>query len=504
MKRLLLAALAALIAFAPAAGARGSSYVYIPVYIPVGPPMVPGADVGSYDKIHTVAVLSAIGTKFELEKEQFLSPKDGTLDIASWQVDQRVAETLKKYLGGKFTFTDVPYDPAKLAPILPTIWHAGQLATFLKTVPNDGIDAFIVIRPQGESGIQLSSGRYGQAVLWVRYEMDVVDAHTYKTIASSTSRLQFREGTAPQFPGRVLPDSFKLDDSLTVSAENQEKLHTITGQMLEYTLVETIRSLQFGVTLPPIGDHSIVPVKPDTHTAGVKSIAIVSALGDKAILLDAGGFFTKDERTDIPAADWGIDAEAEAMARDCLSQNYTLKNLPADRGVLGGQWWKGQKDELTVPVPPTQEVDAYLLILKDDTRNLNGIGLLHDSGLYGESTAAFANYVIFLVDAKTGKPITGQRAVMNAKSSRSNPVDKVSNAWWPKKGAAMTPEAVDGVRDTLRHLLADSIGETLYRMGLNLNTPAPAAAPVPVQATPPVPAPRPTPPPSPAPATPPG
>jgi len=485
MKRVLLAALAASILVMPAAVAKGGgggghgggvTYYSIPIYIPA--PQVPGADVGGYEKIHRVALLSAIGTGLALQNDHFLLPKTGTLDISSWHVDDQVNATVRKYLGSRFAFSDVPFDAKKLAPILPSWWHAGEMAKFLKTVPNKDIDAFIIVRPDTASGLLLETAGYG-TTLWVRYEFDVIDAHTYKQIAQSTSRLLFRQGALPSFPGRMVPAEFKLDDTLTVGADNQEKLRTWTSQMLDYTLLETIRSLQFGVTLPPVGDHSIVPVPTADATARIKSIAIASAIGDNFCFYDKGGMLVPDKSTLLPIADWQIDNEAEAAVRKAVEGRFVVKDVPVDRALLAKVGAK-----LATPPPflgalsPGQDVDAYVLLLKAPLTKdgQDNLGLWHNSSLLAEFTDAFATYLIVVVDAHTMKPILARFATMSAASARAYPDARVDNKLWPKTPGKLTPDAAAQLHQAISHLLDDSIPETLYRIGMTNQNVAPGAS----------------------------
>jgi hypothetical protein len=486
MKRFLLAALTALLCFAPQAFARGhATYVYVPIYIP--PPQVPAADVGGYDKVHKVAILSAIGTGMTLTVQHFLAPATGKLDVSTWKLDDHAATTIKKYLGGRFSFADVPFDAAKLAKILPAWWHAGEMAKFLKTVPNQDLDAFLIVRPQGD-GVELQTNN--QTVLWVNYQMDLIDAHTYKSIASSTSRLQFRQGTLPDFPGRVVGDDFKLDDTLKLAPDKQEKLRILTDQMLEYTLVETIRSLQFGVTLPPIGSHDIVPLQRSEKAVAAKSIAVVSDIGAKIDFYQAGSTFTREIEKEVPVPEWNLDAEAEAMVRDALAPDYQIKSVAVDREALDKQGWSIAKDKdgILVPgLPVSNEVDAFLVILKLNGKTVwhNAIGLWHFAPLIGENHAyVVADYLMLLVDAKTHKSIAGRIGTMNAKSAHSRPLVKVEDAYWPKskskstdKDMALSPQAASAIRAVLHDLLRDSIPETLYRMGMAVREPPAGAAP---------------------------
>jgi hypothetical protein len=245
MKRFLLAALAASLALTPTAlsGVRG--YQFAPAYRP-DTPRVPQADVGSYDGIHKVAVLSAIGMRFDLQDQGALETKNGTLDVAAWRLDDKVEAAVRRELGGRFTFADVPYERAKLAPLRADTQHLASFEAFLKSVPAAGVDAFIVVRPEADGGLALQTATSRNTILWTSFEIDVVDAHSLKVIAKSTARVNPPQASHPNFPGLVVGKEFQLDRSLAVSSEKQEKLRFLTEELLNVTLAETIRSLRFG------------------------------------------------------------------------------------------------------------------------------------------------------------------------------------------------------------------------------------------------------------------
>lgn len=469
MKRIVLAVFAALLALAAPAAADGS-YVYIPIYIPAAPVGPQWPEPGDYSKVRKVAIISAIGL-VELQKAVPIFPdRTGKLaEATNWKLDDTVAATLKKYLGGKFEFVDVAYDPAKIFNIRPTIWHAGELTSYLKTLPNQDIDAFIVVRPNYQGAVRLESRRMGQVVLWVDYRFEIIDAHTYKDIAVSSSRYQVREGAMPGFPGLVLDSSFELNDKMMLAPDKIEMLRTKTQQLLDVTMVETIRSLKFGVTLPPVGDHSLLPPPPTNRSAGVKTIAITSAIGDRLRMYKPGGMLTKAIRTEVGFADQDIDAAVETMVHDSLAKYYTIKTIPVDRKVLTGKWWTKRDEKFLINVPPSNEVDAYLLILKDATKNIDGPGILHDGNWTSDWTYLGCNYVILLVDAKTSTPIIAARGVMSSKYAHAWPSVKLDNSLWPttKSPDALTPGTAPMIKDALLKLLQDSLPETLYRLGVN-------------------------------------
>jgi hypothetical protein len=252
MKRFLLAALAASLALAPAAlsSMRGPP-IYAPAYRPETP-RVPQADVGSYEGIHKVAVLSAIGMRFDLQNKDPLETKNGTLDIAAWRLDDKAAAIVRRQLGGRFSFADVPYERAKLAPLRADDKHITSFEAFLKSVPAAGVDAFIIVRPEADGGLALQTTKIRDTILWTSFEIDVVDAHSLKVIAKSTARVNPPQASHPNFPGLMVGKDYQLDRTLAISPEKQEKLRYLTEELLNVTLPETIRSLKLGAA--PTGE----------------------------------------------------------------------------------------------------------------------------------------------------------------------------------------------------------------------------------------------------------
>src|SRR5205814_2231817 len=105
--------LLALICAAFSVTSANAGVVFIPIVIPI-PVQVPSAQTGGYDKIHNVAVISAIGTKLALKNHRFFGDRSFPLDISAWKVDDAVDAMMRQYLGGRFTFKDVPFDRAAL------------------------------------------------------------------------------------------------------------------------------------------------------------------------------------------------------------------------------------------------------------------------------------------------------------------------------------------------------------------------------------------------------
>lgn len=246
MKRLLLAAFAAAFAFTSSAS---SEMRYIRRYSPTyrtEAPKLPEPVIGSYQAIHTIAILSGLGTRFDLERRGVAAKKQDTLDITAWKLDERIETIVRDGMPGPYTFAAVSYDRSKLAPLRASTSYADRYDAFLKELPANGVDAFVIVRPNSAGGIALQTVEQRDTILWIDFEIDVVDAHSLMVIAKSTARVQPPGAAHPNFPGLVLGKEFALGGSLTVSADTQEKLRILTNEMLAVTLTETLRSLKLG------------------------------------------------------------------------------------------------------------------------------------------------------------------------------------------------------------------------------------------------------------------
>lgn len=459
--------------------------VYVPIIVPIQPLMVTSP--AQYDAIHSVAVISAIGVNLNMRNVHFLNVADKHLDISGWKLDDEATDMLKRYLGSRFQFRDVPYDRAKLAAIPNGPWDGAfsGFTAFLKSLPTEGIDAFILLRPDLESydpglpGIALTNGN-GLAntlpVIWANYEIDVIDAHTLKIIGKSFSRVTLRAGVAPSFAGVVVPPVLALDDDFALSDKQQMLLHGIVSKLVEASLVETIRSMNFGVSLPDAGARELVPIPPDKKPyQNVKSVAVVSVIGDQLEERHWGGFWARST-TALAVPDWKLDDTVEADMRTALDKRFAVKDVPVDRHALAQARLLDNDGKLAPSFPglsATQDVDAYLLAVKLDWASTNyhagrnGTGILHNSWTIGDDdTGVFASYAIALIDAHTLKIISARAATQSPDRASAQPYLKVDNQLWPAAPPTLSSDQTSQIHAALDNILRDSVQETLLSLGL--------------------------------------
>jgi hypothetical protein len=477
------AALAAVCAFS-AAWAHGGGYVAVPVFVGGPTPGLPPAETGDYSRIHTVAILSAIGQTLTMRTAGGAFGHGNDIDIRSWKLDDLSTSIASRYLSTRFTVKDVAFDRAGLAAIPNGTWvSSGKgVKSFLATVPNDGVDAFVLIRPDLEGytgayqieglGVQTSDTNY-PPVEWLTFEIDIIDAHSLERIGKAFSRAQMREGTGAQLPGFLMPANRNIK-SLAPTEVELSMLKTDFEFHLDNTMTETLRALNLGITLPEPALRKLIPVPEamDPFKAG-KSVAIVSAVGDTLALTWRGTLFRHDSHL-MTIADWNMDGEIEAQIARSLDRHLSVKKAAFDRAKLSSARLTLDKDKHLAPIDgltPSTDVDFYLVALKSRTTtsigdSMTGFEVLKVLPFGGESTSVYASYDLAFVDAHTLKVLGAWRGVASPKHPSALLVRPVDNTVYAQDALTLSPEAQNTIHAAFSDIIADSIPETLLHLGL--------------------------------------
>lgn len=480
MKRILLA----LILLAATAGTAGAQMIFIPTYTP--PPTPSATRSADYTNIHTVAIISALGTQLTFRNNHFMGPKDHVQDIQDWNIDAEIEVRLKQYLSGRFTFKSVAFDRAALAKIPDGNWDGllSKFPEFARSLPQDQVDAYIIIRrglayqAPGIQGLGLENGgafRDGTPLVWANFEINIVDARTSKVIAGGYSRVRTRENAPPSFSGLFASDALKVDDNFRLTERQAGLLHADLSALLNLSLVETLRALGLGDGVPAVSARNLAPIPPQRMPyAAIKSVAIVSAIGASldlehmATVLDQGS-------AAFPVPDWQLDKIVETAAANAVAGRFTVNDMPADRAALASATLlngDGKLDPKLPGLPATQDVDAYIVFVKlpaslpHVNRDAAGAGMWHNSILSIDGTGVFANYAVLLVDAHNLKLIAARGGTVSPHYPQAQPLEDVDDSLWPGSRPVFTPDQAAKVRSALTDLLNDSAAETMLAMGL--------------------------------------
>ena len=212
---------------------------------------------------------------------------------------------------------------------------------------------------------------------------------------------------------------------------------------------------------------------------GVKTIGIVSAIGDKFTVTQSGLTGLDNAPRSVSIEAWGIDEQIVARATAVLGQQFQVQTLsysrepffPPERisaipaaDLLRENPFKREdpfKELIRSQVMP-QGLDAYVVItkatLKFGTRGvpINGIGLIKHSTLLDSSAIVHALYVVRVIDGHTFRTIDNKSAgpVENSVIRLAGPSRTLD--------AAAQPPITDPLQDeSLKAAVADLINRSL-------------------------------------------
>lgn len=467
---------------------RGAHMIYIPYFAGTVPTVVPPAKTGDASGIKTVAVISAVGTRLTLgNRALFGTYKD--IDTSDWNLDGIIETTLTGYLSRAFAVKMVPYNRAALAAIPndhTDTDSAKPVHDFLATIPANGIDAFVVVRPDSEgqapptAGLSLVTSGYPRPTEIANYEIDIVDARSGAIISHALSRFATRQKAPPAFAAVYASPGLALTPADTPTDYQRALLKNDFARLIAVSLRETLRSLNLPIALPPVGARDLVPIPPEkAPLRRIHTVGVVSAIGDRLSMIHSAPFSPHSERESL-ISDWNLDGEIEAAIVSHLDKRYVVKPISADRGKL--DWVKLVRDQTALStsidgLAPAADIDAYIVVMKDSTTpdSIHGVGLYNFGTLSGSTTTAIVNYVMMIVDAHTLKPFWIQRGITSPALPIEVPTHTIDSADWPPPGSGPTDDQARALHAAFSEIMNDSIPETMLRMTLTgmMVSPAP-------------------------------
>jgi hypothetical protein len=218
--------------------------------------------------------------------------------------------------------------------------------------------------------------------------------------------------------------------------------------------------------------------------ANVKSVAIVSALGDCLNLRDVkpvGSLFNAISPECVPIESWGIDDAITRQIADTISNRFTVKPVTYDRAAFYRLPWSPMAGA-QVPVErqlramANPGVDAYVVVTRmavpnalggDNNTYVDGLGIGHDSSIFSQTTKMYAVYAIRFIDAHTFETLETEGAHLPKTGFLPRvPIVDVDDSLWSSSAKDMTDDQKAKARARLTALIQESIGSTLHYMDL--------------------------------------
>lgn len=222
--------------------------------------------------------------------------------------------------------------------------------------------------------------------------------------------------------------------------------------------------------------QSVPPEKIST----IKSIGIVSAIGDQ-VTLKTLGIMVFGNAIDVGATDdWGVDDAAERIVRDQLGKRYDVRAIAHDRAAFRSDkpgvpasmpLTAALKSALRLP-PGAPGPDAYVVITKSavpyslTNQFLYGLGLLQ--GGFG-STMSYAIFRVTVVDGRDFTVLaqtTAQLPDATPFDSVHGPHELVDSAMWADTVAALKPTQRQAIKAELEKLVSFSLPVALKSLEL--------------------------------------
>ena len=221
-----------------------------------------------------------------------------------------------------------------------------------------------------------------------------------------------------------------------------------------------------------------VPAIAEDELANIKSVAVISAIGDCLNLIDVG---TAGILTDIfnpqcmPTDSWGIDDLVTDQIAGALGSRFAVKSVAYDRSQFA------HMPVTSLPVMPTQlrqalqglknpGVDAYVVVTKmqignvisDSSAPVSGIGIAHEGSLLlSDTDKMYAFYIIRIVDARSFGLLVSEGSHLPKTGLLPRvPIVDVPDSMWSDKAAAMTDAQKTAARTQMQSLVRDSIAST--------------------------------------------
>lgn len=220
--------------------------------------------------------------------------------------------------------------------------------------------------------------------------------------------------------------------------------------------------------------------------ANVKTIGVVSALGDTLYNVRIGSTAFTNARSTVEVADWKLDEFVITEAAAQLAGRFATNPVTYDRADFtpAPSEWRGHSEldveEVMGRAKPADgaAIDAYLvlhnIVLGDvfalTNQNFYAAGLHHRVGLFGDTMdGIFIAAMLTLVDARTGKKIDSSVFVIPGGESlfvNFTPAHRVLKEPPWDENFVMTPEQRDRAQAEFKSLISEALTRSLRRIDL--------------------------------------
>ena len=208
--------------------------------------------------------------------------------------------------------------------------------------------------------------------------------------------------------------------------------------------------------------------------AKIKTIGIISAIGDTLMFehVREGAFewMGPPDASFLEIADWGIDDLVTRETTAALAKRFTVKPVTFEEGDFDSWTYKTLARDIRELPLPDDDIDAYVVILRDwrydeignSVHQAAGLGLYRRDAGGSEHVGAYASYRIVIVDARNYEIIASRAALL---PDGKLPWIQISPSLWPTTQNDLTDAQNKSLRNDLTRLLDETLTPTLRKMG---------------------------------------
>jgi hypothetical protein len=231
----------------------------------------PASAADEYGKVHTVAIVSTVGTNLILKRIGIMvfGNSETTVSPAQWKIDDLIAQKMTEALSPHYRVLPVTFDSAKLEKC----WDWEKCVAMLP--PNPSVDVYIFVK---EAEIYMRGGNldpHGFGIyrtqvpfsddmnmLHVLYRVDVVDARTGDEIDHGTARLSDTVSL-----GEHMPPTMPLNPPMLPNSDSQlsdAQLDLLRPMIVNLIQRSYVHALMNANLLPEGADANLTELVP-TH-----------------------------------------------------------------------------------------------------------------------------------------------------------------------------------------------------------------------------------------------
>ncbi|MGD0189285.1 MAG: hypothetical protein ABSD74_00935 [Rhizomicrobium sp.] len=168
----------------------------------------------------------------------------------------------------------------------------------------------------------------------------------------------------------------------------------------------------------------------------------------------------------LEISDWGLDDAVMGEATAVLSKRFAVKQVTYEEADFDTWTWDSLSRDIRALPLPVDDIDAYVVILRDwrgdeighSVHQLGGLGLYRRDGTGGPRLGAFAAYRIAIIDARSGE-IMASRPVLTQIGQL--PRLPVAPSIWPNTQNDVTDAQRTMLQTCLRRLIDATLPPTL-------------------------------------------